>query len=47
LTFAAREVVERTLAAFEIFLGVMVIYFLLCFPLSVIASRMERKFSAG
>lgn len=47
LTFAAREVVERTLAAFEIFLGVMAIYFLLCFPLSVIAGRMERKFSAG
>jgi len=43
LTFAAREVVERTLAAFEIFLGVMAIYFLLCFPLSVISSRLERK----
>lgn len=47
LTFAAREVVERTLAAFEIFFGVMVIYFILCFPLSVIASRMERKFHAA
>jgi ABC-type amino acid transport system permease subunit len=43
LTFAAREVVERTLAAFEIFLGVMAIYFLLCFPLSVISSRLERR----
>ena len=43
LTFAAREVVERTLAAFEIFLGVMAIYFLLCFPLSVLSSRLERK----
>jgi len=45
LTFAAREVVERTLAAFEIFLGVMAIYFLLCFPLSIISSRLERKLS--
>src|SRR5713226_8604112 len=43
LTFAAREVVERTLAAFEIFLGVMAIYFLVCFPLSVLSSRLERK----
>jgi His/Glu/Gln/Arg/opine family amino acid ABC transporter permease subunit len=43
LTFAAREVVERTLAAFEVFLGVMAIYFLLCFPLSVLSSRLERK----
>lgn len=45
LTFAAREVVERTLAAFEIFLGVMAIYFLLCFPLSIISSRLERQLS--
>ena len=35
LTYAAREVVERTLAAFQIFLGVMVIYFLICYPLSL------------
>ena len=47
LTFAAREVVERSLAAFEIFIGVMAIYFLLCFPLSVIASRLERQLSTG
>jgi len=47
LTFAAREVVERTLAAFEIFIGVMAIYFLLCFPLSVIASRLERQLSVS
>ena len=45
LTFAAREVVERTLAAFEIFAGVMAIYFLLCFPLSVLSSRLERTLS--
>ena len=43
LTFAAREVVERTLAAFEIFLGVMAIYFILCFPLSLVSSWLERR----
>ena len=43
LAYAAREVVERTLASFQIFLGVMAIYFLICFPLSVISSRLERK----
>jgi His/Glu/Gln/Arg/opine family amino acid ABC transporter permease subunit len=47
LTFAAREVVERTLAAFEIFTGVMAIYFLLCFPLSLISSRLERTLSVS
>ena len=43
LTYAAREVVERTLAAFEIFAGVMLIYFVLCFPLSLIADGIERR----
>ena len=47
LTFAAREVVERTLAAFEIFLGVMAIYFVLCLPLSIISSRLERQLAVG
>lgn len=45
LSFAAREVVERTLAAFQIFLGVMVIYFLICYPISLLATRLERRFS--
>jgi polar amino acid transport system permease protein len=43
LTYAAREVVERTLASFQIFLGVMVIYFLICYPLSLLASWSERR----
>ena len=47
LTFAAREVVERTLAAFEIFTGVMAIYFLLCFPLSLLSSRLEHTLSVS
>ncbi|MBL93695.1 MAG: Glutamine transport system permease protein GlnP [Alphaproteobacteria bacterium MarineAlpha3_Bin5] len=45
LTYAAREVVERTLAAFQIFLGVMLIYFLICYPLSIFARRLERRYS--
>ena len=43
LTYAAREVVERTLAAFQIFLGVMVIYFLICYPLSLLAHWCEKR----
>ncbi|MBB3067004.1 amino acid ABC transporter permease [Limibacillus halophilus] len=43
LTYAAREVVERTLASFQIFLGVMAIYFLICYPLSLLAQWSERR----
>lgn len=43
LTYAAREVVERTLASFQIFLGVMLIYFIICYPLSLLARRWERR----
>lgn len=45
LSYAAREVVERTLAAFEIFLGVMALYFVICYPLSVLARRLERRYA--
>jgi len=45
LSYAAREVVERTLAAFEIFLGVMVLYFIICYPLSVAARHLERRYA--
>ena len=45
LTYAAREVVERTLAAFPIFLGVMAIYFLICYPLSLAARWSESRLS--
>ncbi len=45
LTYAAREVVERTLAAFQIFLGVMAIYFLICYPLSLAARWSEKRLS--
>jgi His/Glu/Gln/Arg/opine family amino acid ABC transporter permease subunit len=43
LTYAAREIVERTLASFQIFLGVMAIYFLLCYPLSIAANWFEKR----
>jgi polar amino acid transport system permease protein len=44
LTYAAREVVERTLAAFQIFLGVMAIYFCICYPLAALARWCEGRF---
>ncbi|MQW99342.1 ABC transporter permease subunit [Sinorhizobium fredii] len=43
LSFAAREVVERTLAAFQIFLGVMLIYFIICYPLSLAARALDKR----
>lgn len=43
LTYASREVVERTLAAFEIFLAVMLIYFCICYPISLGASYLQRR----
>ena len=45
LTYAAREVVERSLAAFEIFIGVMAIYFMICYPLSLAARALERRYT--
>ena len=43
LTYAAREIVERTLATFEIFGAVMVFYFLMCYPLSLVSRRIEKR----
>jgi len=43
LTYAAREVVERTLASFQIFIGVMAIYFVICYPLSLLARWYEKR----
>jgi polar amino acid transport system permease protein len=45
LSYAAREVVERTLAAFEVFLGVMALYFVICYPLSLLARHLERRYA--
>lgn len=43
LTYASREVVERSLAAFEVFFTVMLIYFCICYPISLVASYLERR----
>jgi polar amino acid transport system permease protein len=38
---ASREVVERTIQPFPVFFGAMLIYFAICFPLSVAARRLQ------
>ncbi len=43
LTRAAQESIERTLHPFELYLTAAAIYFCLCFPLSVVADRAERR----
>jgi His/Glu/Gln/Arg/opine family amino acid ABC transporter permease subunit len=43
LTYAAKEIVERTLATFEIFGAVMIFYFAICYPLSLLSSHLEKK----
>jgi polar amino acid transport system permease protein len=43
LTYASKEIVERTLATFEIFGGVMIFYFIICYPLSIASRRIERR----
>lgn len=45
LTLAGREIVERTLAPFQILGGVAILYFCLCFTLATIARRLEVTFS--
>ena len=47
LTLAGREVVERTLAPFQIFAGVALIYFAICYALSLLGRAMERRIRFG
>jgi His/Glu/Gln/Arg/opine family amino acid ABC transporter permease subunit len=47
LTMASREVVERTLAPFQIFLGAAAIYFCLCFSLARYGQYLERRALLG
>jgi polar amino acid transport system permease protein len=47
LTYASREVVERTLAAFQIFFAVMLIYFCICYPISLGATYFQRRFQTS
>lgn len=43
LTYASREVVERTLEAFQVFAGVMLIYFAICYPISLFAAHLQQR----
>ncbi|HEV8676600.1 MAG TPA: amino acid ABC transporter permease [Methylomirabilota bacterium] len=43
LTRAAQESIERTLHPFELYLTAAALYFALCFPLSLLAERAERR----
>jgi His/Glu/Gln/Arg/opine family amino acid ABC transporter permease subunit len=47
LTMASREVVERTLAPFQIFIGAAVIYFCICYTLALYGRHLERRVLHG
>ncbi len=45
LTTAARQIIERTLASFEIWIFAAGLYFLICYPISVLSQRLERRYA--
>lgn len=47
LTMASREVVERTLAPFQIFLAAAAIYFCICYTLALYGKHLERRVLLG
>jgi His/Glu/Gln/Arg/opine family amino acid ABC transporter permease subunit len=47
LTMASREVVERTLAPFQIFVGAAVVYFCICYTLALYGRHLERRVLQG
>jgi polar amino acid transport system permease protein len=47
LTLASREIVERTLAPFQIFIGAAFLYFCMCFALSRYGKYLEGRVLAG
>lgn len=47
LTMASREVVERTLAPFQIFLAAAAMYFCICYALALYGKHLERKILVG
>jgi His/Glu/Gln/Arg/opine family amino acid ABC transporter permease subunit len=47
LTMASREVVERTLAPFQIFIGAALIYFCICYTLALYGRFLERRSLVG
>jgi polar amino acid transport system permease protein len=47
LTMASREIVERTLAPFQIFIGAAFIYFCVCYTLALYGKYLERRVLVG
>jgi polar amino acid transport system permease protein len=47
LTMASREVVERTLAPFQIFIGAALIYFCICYAMARYGRYLERRSLVG
>jgi His/Glu/Gln/Arg/opine family amino acid ABC transporter permease subunit len=47
LTMASREIVERTLAPFQIFIGAACIYFCICYTLALYGKYLERRALVG
>ncbi len=47
LTMASREVVERTLAPFQVFIGAGAIYFCICYALALYGRHLERRVLHG
>jgi His/Glu/Gln/Arg/opine family amino acid ABC transporter permease subunit len=47
LTMASREIVERTLAPFQIFIGAACIYFGICYTLALYGKYLERRVLVG
>lgn len=47
LSFAAREVTERTLAPFQVMFTVMLMYYAMCYPLGKLAERLESRLVVG
>ncbi|MBV9250075.1 MAG: amino acid ABC transporter permease [Acetobacteraceae bacterium] len=47
LTMASREIVERTLAPFQIFIGAAAIYFCICYALACYGKYLERRVLVG
>jgi ABC-type amino acid transport system permease subunit len=47
LTMASREIVERTLAPFQIFIGAAAIYFCICYTLALYGRYLERRVLNG
>jgi His/Glu/Gln/Arg/opine family amino acid ABC transporter permease subunit len=45
VTFVGRQIVERTLAPFEVFSAVALVYFVICYSLSRFGRHVERKAS--